>query len=98
MNRPDRRLPSFRMAARGLLFLARMWASERRFRWHARRRVEHERQAARCGQLMVAENEFRTRLCLRRRREESVERPPRTASGVPAVPRPPPQRSGSCMA
>ena len=83
MNRPDRRLPSFRMAVRGLLFLARMWASERRFRRHARRRAEHERRAARYGALMAAEIEFRVRLCRRRERPEWS--PPRTASGVPAV-------------
>jgi hypothetical protein len=98
VSRLDRRLPSFRMAARGLLFLVRMWASEWRFRRHARCRAEHERQAARFEQLMAAEVEFRVRLCTRRERGKPGWQPSRTASGVPAVPRIPMQGSGRCIA
>ncbi|CAA2161185.1 hypothetical protein MBRA_06345 [Methylobacterium brachiatum] len=85
MSRPDRRLPSSRMAARGLLFLIRMWASERRFRRHARARQHHQIATARHLDGMAAELEYRARLCERRLRRRIGYQQPRTASGVPVV-------------
>ena len=85
MSRPDRRLPSFRMAARGLLFLVRMWASEWRFRRHTRARQHHQAATARHLDGMAAELEFRAWLCERRACGASGYQQLRTASGAPAV-------------
>lgn len=65
--RPLDRVPlSLRMMVRGLVFLARMWASERRFQRHARRRRQHVAEAARHLAGMEAEVRLRTWLCQRR--------------------------------
>lgn len=64
---PLDRIPlSLRMMVRGLVFLARMWASERRFQRHARRRRHHAAEAARHLAGMEAEVRLRTWLCQRR--------------------------------
>jgi hypothetical protein len=54
------------MMVRGLVFLARMHASERRFQRHARRRRHHAAEAARHLAGMEAEVRLRTWLCQRR--------------------------------
>jgi hypothetical protein len=82
---PLDRVPlSLRMMVRGLVFLVRMWASERRFQRHARR-LRHEDATARHIEGMASEMEFRARLCERRARRGPTRRSARTASGVPAV-------------
>ena len=70
------------MAMRGLLFLVWMWASEKRFRRHARRRDALRARAERCGARMAAEVDYREALC---RRHQVRGYASRTASGVPAV-------------
>ena len=65
---PLARIPlSLRMMMRGLVFLARMWASERRFQRHARRRRHHAAEAARHLAGMEAEVRLRTCLCQQRK-------------------------------
>lgn len=66
MSPLDRIQLSLRMMVRGLVFLARMWASERRFQRHARRRRQHVAEAARHLAGMEAEVRLRTWLCQRR--------------------------------
>ncbi|WP_342111257.1 hypothetical protein [Methylobacterium sp. SI9] len=82
---PTRPLPSPRVLLLGLVFLARMWASERRFRRHAWARQHHQVATARHLDGMAAELEFRARLCERCASRVPGYRQPRTASGAPAV-------------
>lgn len=89
---PLDRIPlSLRMMVRGLVFLVRMWASERRFQRHARRRRQHAADATRHLAGMEAEVRLRTWLC--QRREAGVKQP---CSERQALSSPPPaERLGS---
>ena len=66
MTMPTRPLPSVRMLLLDVLYLARMRASELRFRYHARWRQHHQAAAALHIQGMVDEVTFRTELRERR--------------------------------
>jgi hypothetical protein len=69
---PTRPVPSLRTLLRGLVFLARVRAAERRFRWHARRRQHHQAALGQHLDGMAAEIEFRAWLCDQRMRTRGV--------------------------
>ena len=72
MGTPTRPLPRLPALLRGLVFLAQMRASERRFRRHARARQHHQIATARHLEGMAAELQLRVRLCDQRMRIRGV--------------------------
>nr|WP_137830873.1 hypothetical protein [Methylobacterium sp. L1A1] len=76
-----------RQLARGLVHILRCRASSHRFRRHEQARIRHLTRAAEHAEAMAAELERHAVLCARWGGRPGPP-PPRTGSGVPAVPLP----------